>query len=67
MIYGWIYARIYSNLTENIIIFENENENAMENFTYALISISNDWEYSICLINDLHCTLSYSHVWNING
>lgn len=51
MIYGWIYARIYSNLTENIIIFENENENAMENFTYTLISISNDWEYSICLIN----------------
>lgn len=31
---------IYSNSTENIVIFENEN--AMENFIYALISISND-------------------------
>lgn len=33
---------IYSNSTENIVIFENENENAMENFIYALIFISND-------------------------
>lgn len=34
MIYSWIYARIYSNLAANIVIFENENENAMGNFTY---------------------------------
>lgn len=51
MIYGWIYARIYSNLAPNIVIFENENENAMKNFAYAFVSISNDWEYSIDLTN----------------